>query len=201
MIGKATRILRRLQYEFLLAPKGRGFPVPKATWDRQYRAGVWESLNSLSELGHYMIVAGYVNHFLTLPRVLDVGCGHGRLLQVLEPFGFESYTGIDVSDEAIVAAGVCGIARASFEVADFEDYTPAGKFDAVIFNESLYYANRPVEVLRRYCGALTENGILIVSLCDYGNHAVIWQQIGSAFGVIDSTTVSNDQNQVWNIKV
>src|SRR5262245_1725536 len=148
-----------------------------------------------------MIVAGYVNHLLRRRRLLDVGCGHGRLLEVLEPFGFETYYGIDLSDEAITEASFNRVENASFEAANFEDYVPVGPFDAVIFNESLYYANRPIEVLLRYQAALASEGILIVSLCDYGNHHLIWQQIEAGFLVVDSTTVGNAKEQAWTIKV
>jgi len=201
VIGKATRILRRLRYEILLAPNGRGFPVSKEVWDCQYRQGVWKSLNSLSELGHYMIVAGYVNQLLKRRRLLDVGCGHGRLLQILEPLGFDTYFGIDLSDEAIAEASLNRFENVSFEAANFEEYVPAGAFDAVIFNESLCYASRPLDVLRRYQEALADDGILVVSLCDYGNHGLMWQQIESAFKAIDSTTVVNAKEQAWTIKV
>src|SRR5207249_1056043 len=85
-----------------------------------------------------------------------------------------TYLGIDLSSEAVEKAKSRGIKNARFKVADFEQWTPEENFDVVIFNESLSYARRPVDVLVRYAGLLDEDGFLIVSLCRYGNHGIIW---------------------------
>jgi len=201
MIDLAMKAAKRLYYDAFLAPRGYGRPVPKSTWDAQYKDGVWDRVYSVHEVAHYMVAVGYVQHLLKSPKVLDAGCGPGYLLQLLNAFSLETYLGIDLSSEAVEKAKSRGIKNARFKVADFEQWTPEENFDVVIFNESLSYARRPVDVLVRYAGLLDEDGFLIVSLCRYGNHGIIWTNLEEHFAMLDSTTVENSRGQVWDIRV
>ena len=45
-------------------------------------------------------------------RILDVGCGHGAFLYVLEKLGYNDLSGIDISEEQIELAHKLGIAQA-----------------------------------------------------------------------------------------
>ena len=72
---------------------GRGTPRPRELWEEEYHSDVWKYLDSASEIAHGMVIVGYVQHFYANPAILDVGCGHGRLLQLLEPHPFKSYPG------------------------------------------------------------------------------------------------------------
>jgi 2-polyprenyl-3-methyl-5-hydroxy-6-metoxy-1,4-benzoquinol methylase len=197
----ATKAARRFYYDAFLAPKGYGRPVPKATWDSQYQEGAWDHLFSLDELAHYMVIVGYARHLFKAPKILDVGCGPGRLLELLTSLQFESYVGIDLSSEAIDKARSLGISNATFQVADFEEWTPKEEFNTVIFNESLCYARRPVDAVLRYTDLLKREGAAIVSLCRFGNHGIIWKNLEAQFSMVDSTTVENSKAQMWDIRV
>jgi SAM-dependent methyltransferase len=201
MFKLAVKAAKRLYYDAFLAPRGYGRTLPQATWDLQYKQGDWEHLFSIDELAHYMVIAGYMQHLFESPRVLDVGCGPGRLLQLLSAFRFQSYLGIDLSAEAVSKAAGLGITKARFEVADFERWRPAELFDVMIFNESLYYAQRPLQVLSAFAECLDEGGLLVLSLCRYGNHGIIWKNVEAQFEALDSTTVENSKAQLWDIKV
>ena len=88
-----------------------------------YREGAWTHLNEIEEIGHYAVIVGYLRFYFDKPTVLDLGCGHGRLLQLLEPH-FDDYTGIDISSEAINSARHLNIAGAHFVVSRFENFGP-----------------------------------------------------------------------------
>jgi SAM-dependent methyltransferase len=179
----------------------RGRPIPRETWDHQYREGAWESLDSMDELGHYMVIAGYIQYLFVSPTVLDVGCGPGRLGELLEAFACKSYLGIDLSTEAIKQARLRATTRARFRVADFNEWNPPGRFSAIVFCESLNYATRPAFTLVRYARALEPHGVLIVSLFRHTNHERIWRNVARAFTIIDVMTVTNRNQQMWDIKL
>jgi 2-polyprenyl-3-methyl-5-hydroxy-6-metoxy-1,4-benzoquinol methylase len=188
-----------------MTPTDHGRPVPREAWDRQYRDGAFEFLDSIDELAHYVIIAGYVRTLFTRPAILDVGCGHGRLVEVLEGFPFKQYHGIDVSSEAIRRGERRATKKATFAVADFDAWNPPQRFDVIVFCESLNYARHPASTLLRYARALERSGAIIVSLFRYrkpgGLGKRTWKNIEAHFGTVDSTTVTNHTGQTWDIKV
>ncbi|MEY2527690.1 MAG: hypothetical protein QOE73_2461 [Verrucomicrobiota bacterium] len=180
---------------------GRGTPRSRELWEEEYRSGVWNYLDSASEIAHYMVIVGYVQHFCANPAILDVGCGHGRLLQLLEPYPFKGYLGVDFCAEAIERGHSLTSAGARFERVDFEEFVPPDRYDVIVFNESIYYSARPEEVLRRYMGALTADGVMIVSMCQNRWQGSIWTALESVAEIVHSTAVTNEQNLTWHVRV
>lgn len=178
-----------------------GRVIPREVWDRQYRQGVWESLDSIDESGHYMVIAGYIHHLFVSPTVLDVGCGPGRLGELVEALACKSYLGIDLSPEAIKQARRRATTHVRFRVADLNRWNPPRRFSAIVFCESLNYAARPASTLARYASALEPEGVLIVSLYRHRNHGRIWKNVAREFTILDGTTVTNRKQQTWDIKV
>jgi SAM-dependent methyltransferase len=183
------------------AAEGPGQPSVDQ-WNEEYRSGGWEYLGSISEIAHYMVVAGYVSYSGAAPNILDVGCGTGRLFRLLERFGFETYLGIDFSTEAIAAANNLATEAARFEIADFLIWEPSRSFDAVIFNESLYYAPDPEELLRRGLRWLSPGGFVIVSMYRHGGVSRIWSSIDAnpEIEVVEATAMRNAQRLEWDVK-
>ncbi len=182
-----------------LADHGR--PVPRETWDQQFRDGTWEWLDSIDDFAHYMVIAGYVHYLFTSPTILDVGCGQGRLAELLAPCSFERYLGIDLSAEAIKRARRRPGTHARFRVADLNEWHPPGRFSVIVFCESLNYALHPVSTLVRYARALERDGAIIVSLYRHRNHGRIWKNAARYFRIADSTTVINPKGATWDIRV
>jgi SAM-dependent methyltransferase len=197
MRERCWHVLHRLVF----ARMGFGSPVSRSVWERQYRGGEWDFLYSEDERAHYdAIVELVAAHAPPHPRILDVGCGPGRLLQLLAPLRFARYTGVDLSVEAVRRAKSLGSPDASFEVADFQQWDPGGPYDAIVFNESLYYALRPRESARRYARALAGNGCLIISAVEYGDMAAMWRRLESGFEVVGARSVVNAKGTRWTIK-
>src|SRR5262245_7620271 len=74
-------------------------------------------------------------------RVLEVGCAAGFLASLVAP-AVSSYTGIDLAEEALVAANRLGLSNATFEVADGGELAFAsGSFDAAFCYE--VFSNLP----------------------------------------------------------
>jgi SAM-dependent methyltransferase len=200
MIALAKRILRRLRYQFILAPLGHGKPIERETWDRLYREGAWDYLNDVEELGHYALIVGYTRFFSERAIVFDIGCGHGRLLQMLHPH-FQRYVGVDISAEAIQRVQALGIPNSEVIVSGFEKWSPPIHADVIIFNESLSYTTNPDEVVRKYANALRPGGKIIVSLLINFTHRGLWRRLERALRLVSRSRVENAKGQAWQIAV
>jgi peptidoglycan/xylan/chitin deacetylase (PgdA/CDA1 family) len=193
-----ARLWRRVFFLLRDAPKGRGWRVDVATWNEQYRSGYWKFLDGPEEIEHYRAIREWVEPGAS---VLDMGCGHGRLYELLRECRPARYLGVDVSEEAIRQARRFEEATVSFETGDFETWLPSTDFDVIVFNECLSYATRPLDVLRRFAARLTQGGRTIVSLSHYGNHREIWRSFETSFEVIESRMVENERGQRWDVRV
>jgi 2-polyprenyl-3-methyl-5-hydroxy-6-metoxy-1,4-benzoquinol methylase len=181
--------------------RGRGLPEPRSVWEEQYRSGFWNYLDSASEIAHYMVIVGYVQHFCPNPAILDIGCGHGRLLQLLHRYPFRSYLGVDFSADALQRAESLANGAARFERVDFEEFIPPDRYDVIVFNESIYYAPRPESVLRRYVSALTPDGVMIVSMCQNRWQGPIWTMLESVAETVHSTAMTSEKDLTWHVRV
>ena len=174
--------------------------APEA-WDAQFRSGQWNYLDSAAQVAHYAVIAGYVRQLFERPRILDVGCGQGRLYQLMKAQPHASYHGFDLSSAAIEEARAFADDRASFTVSTFDD-APDGRWDVIIFNESLYYSPRPIDVLRRYAAYLAEGGVFIVSM--HGRkrrHHAIWRSAAMTHETRFSSRIRNELDQLWDVRV
>lgn len=95
-------------------------------------------------------------------RVLDVGCGVGELAFCLTDNA--GYVGVERSGAARAIAlernPALRIVRASAE-----EYEPNGeRFDSVVFNEMLYYAEDPVGLVDKYARFLSTGGVIVCSV-------------------------------------
>jgi SAM-dependent methyltransferase len=201
----AAELPRKLHYKLFQAPKGYGEPVSAELLDQQYREGFWNFLEDLGEMPNKMVTAGYVHHLAKNlsrpPRLLDIGCGDGNLLEMLRHFPYESYLGLDVSAEAVKQGKARNVPRAEFEVSDFTVQPPAGKFDFIISTGSICYATDPVAAMESLLPNLEPDGAFIVSLWRYGHNSAIWRSLEKRFAVRDATVVTNNQGVTWDIKV
>ena len=192
------RLLRGL-YRF-----SRRHPVSVNQWDAQYAGGEYgERLDSISEVPHNMVILGYLAYGAKEPTVLDVGCGHGRLLQLLAGLDFADYVGVDWSDQAVQRARSLSIPHTRFEVADMDNWDTTERFDAVVLNECLYYsAVDPRKMFERAIGWLAEDGVVIVSMFRGLGVRYIWSQVESgAVERLAACTVKDSMTgKVWDVK-
>src|SRR5204863_8872448 len=117
-----------------------------------------------------LVVADMVQHGA---RVLDVGCGDGELLRLLETRGVDG-RGIELSREGVNRCVAKGLAVIQGDAdTDLEDY-PNDAFDFVILSQTLQATRRPRVVLEHM---LRIGSYAIVSFPNFG-HWKIRLQVG-----------------------
>ena len=167
-------------------------------WNTQYATGVWDRLRALDELAHHALIAGYVRTLTPGGAVLDVACGEGLLRDLLGD-ACQTYLGIDFA-EPIRLAAPRATERTRFAVADMHEFTTQERFDAIIFNECLYYFEDPLAGLIRYAPLLASNGVLLVSMHETARTAGIWDRIADRFALVDEVRVTNRHDVSWAVK-
>lgn len=175
--------------------------VALETWDHEYRAGRWQRLASLGELGHYSVIAGYCTYNGSDKSILDMGCGDGQLAVRLDS-RYRLYVGVDISSEAIQRARRLADSRTRFRVGTAEQYTPNEHFDMVVFNELLYYMDEPLELMKRYLNWLNIDGMMIVSMFRQRRSEKVWNMIDDHFRCVDLVTVTHGGSRLsWDIRL
>ena len=195
------RICNYLAYQLVRAPRGGGKPVPETAMDSEYASGRWDSFFGSEEAPRYAALVRMVRMAFPHPRMLDVGCGNGRLPSLFAPGELPAYLGLDFSREGLRRAEALQLPGARFVHANFEEWRPETKaWDVIVFNESLGYARDPMLVAREFAAGLSERGCIMVSAFQYGNWRQQWARIDRAFEVTQAETVTNAQGQIWDIK-
>ena len=171
-------------------------------WNKEYASGQWDYLEQVGEVARYSVMAGYCSFFKGRGAILDIGCGTGVLMRRLREIGYGSYLGVDLSGEAIRRAKADEDETTRFEVADAATFVPNQDYDAIIFNEILYYLPEPRGILRRYANHLRPNGIMIVSMHRAANSLRTWRLLKSVAPIRDAVSLTNTTSRLsWDIKV
>ena len=180
--------------------KGRLIKGSPERLDLKYRTGFWDNLKSVEELAHYSIIVGYFGFLKKGGSLLDIGCGEGLLQQRIGPENYSDYTGIDLAAEGVKTAKLKEDAKTAFLVADMKTFRSDKQFDAIIFNEVIYYA--PVlKTLQQYATMLKPDGVFILSNFDSQNDKIPWNDISNYFPTYDETVVINKNGMRWVVKV
>lgn len=178
--------------------------VPKSIWEQQYSDTTWDYLEGDDERGHYELITGFYRKYADGGSVLDIGCGKGVLYKYLSEntsLSGNAFTGIDISENAVKAAGQ-RFEGVDFRMVDYQFQPVDKKYDVVIFNETLYYFNDPQETLKKcFAENLLPDGKLIVSMCDYDKNEEIWAHIQNEYLVLDESETSNNKGQHWKVKI
>jgi 2-polyprenyl-3-methyl-5-hydroxy-6-metoxy-1,4-benzoquinol methylase len=185
-------------------PGLRGTPVERETWERQYRSGEWDYLAGEDEAGHYLAIARFCGRYLEHGTLLDIGCGAGILpshLQAHAGMALARYTGIDLAEEAVRRASL-QFPEARFLQFDYNAGSLPGRYDGVIFNETLYCFDDPLAIIDKCIAENTHPGsLLFISM--YGDHhEAIWDAVSTRCHTLAEEVVQNTARNVrWKIRV
>lgn len=183
-----------------LSPFGRPLRQTPETWARQYTGGHWDYLETLLELGRYSTIAGYVIRLKPGGAVLDVGCGEGILQRALRSH-YGLYLGIDIAADAVRRAAEREDAVTTFRTACALTFEPEEQFDAIVFNEVLYYFDDPASLLRRYEKSLRSDGIFVLSTSVFAKCLPVWRAIESVLCIEDEVVVFHRRGYAWVVQL
>lgn len=135
---------------YSFTPEGEGGGIVGALW------ASWERRKARD----------YTRHLGPGPRrILDVGCGRGRLLSILKSVGPPawSFHGIELDGEAVDAVRRLGF---SAERTTIENYDPPERFDLIVLQQVIEHVRDPKAVARGLARLLAPGGVVVLETPD-----------------------------------
>lgn len=150
-----------------------GGGVPYSRFPRFHEVMAEDSGQSvLSSLESHILplVAGLSERLASGIRVLDVGCGRGRILHKLAAlYPRSDFVGIDLSEQAIeyarAAARDAGLTNVEYRAADLSDFDQTAEregFDFITTFDAVHDQAKPLNVLRGIHRALKPDGVYLM---------------------------------------
>lgn len=162
----------------------------RARFEWEYLTGQWDTLKSPYEYERFNALVELTAKYVKGASILEVGSGEGLLLPKISA-EYDYFMGIDISEIAITRANLMKSDKVAFVRADFEYFVPDSKFDVIIFNESLYYSKKPVEVMERYKSFLSGPKIFAISTHENKHGLRLVKYIHDHYDCLDSKTTKN----------
>ncbi len=179
------------------------------SYEQYYPAGRWEQdwagrydLDVPKEDGHYGALLALMRRYDRGGPILDAGCGDGLLEQIFRPLSTSRILAFDYSHAALERARARNLAGCEFFHADSRQYQGSELCSAVILNESLYYIEDYLGVMRNLSRCLKPDGVLIVSMYDTLITRRIWSALDRAYLRIQGIAVRDESSGLlWRIRV
>lgn len=150
-----------------------GGGVPYERFPRFHEVMAEDSGQSvLSSLESHILplVPGLIDRLASGIRMLDLGCGRGRILiRLAQQFPLSDLVGIDLSAEAIAYAQQeaerAGLHNVEFKVADLSDFDVTAEveaFDIITTFDAIHDQAKPLNVLKGIHRALKPDGVYLM---------------------------------------
>lgn len=109
-------------------------------------------------LSNYFSGVTPVGLFKKKSKILDVGCGSGKLLYLLRELGFKNLLGADPynKDDILYSNGV--------KILKLNIHQVRGKFDLIMFHHSFEHMADPIETLKSTSRLLAKNGKCLIRI-------------------------------------
>lgn len=139
--------------------------IRPSEWDEEYRAGRWRYLHEAAESPRYSTLARLLQRLSPGERILDAGCGEGILRLYLPADRRWRYTGLDHSAEALARLlGNHPDSRTILGALTYLSNPAPQRFDALVFNEVLYYLDDPAAPVAAGEYWLAPGGVMLISM-------------------------------------
>jgi len=149
------------------------------SFDAKYESGDWNFTNETPTLVHLVEKYSLKGHILVL------GCGAAPIASALNQNSYETFLGVDLSEEAINIARQQTTDKIHFEIGDMVNYQCARSYDVILFSDCLYYVPLFFRkgLLKRMSRNLTSTGRIIVVLAQPAKYETIIRMIRRNFAV------------------
>lgn len=124
--------------------------------------------------GVHSVILGEIKDYLPNKKILDVGCGAGRLAIMCAYFA-KTVDAFDFSETAIslaqISAKCSQTKNVNFFVSDIKDFSSKNqkRYDLITLVGVLEHVNNPLSTLKKLNSLLKNNGILVVSCPNFIN--------------------------------
>ena len=159
------------------------------SFDEKFRSGDWKFSNETPAL------VQLVEKYSSQGHILVLGCGAAPIAGVLNPNSYETFLGIDLSQEAINIASRQTTEKVRFEIGDMVKHQCSRSYDVILFSDCLYYAPFFLRkrLLLRMSQSLTPTGKIIVVLAHPAKYTSMISMIRRNFaievdGILEGTT-------------
>jgi SAM-dependent methyltransferase len=136
-------------------------------WDREFAGTKWDFIDHTEGDCVYPSLEKYAKN----GSILDLGCGPGNTANELSGDAYQTYIGVDLSEEALAKARKRTLETGRndknlFVRHDFVNYTPTQEFDVILFRESIYHVpiRKIKKTLTHYTRFLKSSGVLIIRI-------------------------------------
>ncbi len=159
--------------------KGGGVPYEEFTRFHEVMAeDSGQSVLSSLESHILPLVAGLSERLSKGIRMLDVGCGRGRILNRLAALYRSSrFVGMDLSQDAIVnargeasRAGLDNVEFVATDLSEFDRTAEPGSFDFITTFDAIHDQAKPLNVLRGIHRALKADGVYLMQDISGSSH-------------------------------
>ena len=168
-------------------------------WDSEFQTGQWGYLDQTVDDPIYDILEKYLRD----GEILDIGCGSGNTGNELDGRSYSRYTGTDISEVAIQQARARSEQNGRGEKnrylrSDMESFVPDGKYDVILFRESIFYIPLPKvkSTLDHYVSFLKPEGVVIVRMCDREKYRGIVNILRMNYSVQETHDVENAKDVI-----
>ncbi|MGH8635956.1 MAG: class I SAM-dependent methyltransferase [Burkholderiales bacterium] len=151
----------------------RGGGVPYERFGRFHEVMAEDSGQSvLSSLESHIVplVSELADRLAKGSRVLDVGCGRGRIINRLaELYPRSTFVGMDLSSDAVGFArdeaakkGLDNVEFVAVDLSHFDEGAEPESFDFITTFDAIHDQAKPLNVLKGICRALKANGVYLM---------------------------------------
>lgn len=191
-----------------LANRAVSHVVPRSK-ERYYSSDRWNDswsrgydLNIAREDARYGALMALMCRYEGKGPLLDVGCGDGLLEERYRKLSGVPIVAFDYSAAAIDCARARRLPDVDFLCADSRTFRPEQQFSIVVLNESLYYVDDYLGMLKNLSGVLRVDGVFVISMHDTQITRRIWKNVLRSYTLLQGVSLKDESTGgFWRIRL